>query len=127
MALILGLAHINLSLPGIAGIVLSIGMAVDANVIIFERMKEELRAGKTIKAGVEAGFSKAFSAILDSNITTIITCVVLYCSGIGTVTGFAITLGIGVIVSMFTAIIITKFLLKQLVRLNITNRKLFCA
>lgn len=127
MCLILGAAHINLSLAGIAGIVLSIGMAVDANVIIFERMKEELKLGKTIKAGVEAGFSKAFSAILDSNITTIITCVVLYCSGIGTITGFAITLGIGVVVSMFTAIVITKFLLKQLVRLNIKNRKLFCA
>ncbi len=126
IALVFGLTHVNLSLSGIAGIVLSIGMAVDANVIIFERMKEELRQGKTIKAGVDAGFSKAFSAILDSNITTIITCVVLYCSGIGTVTGFAITLGIGV-VSMLTAIVITKFLLKQLVRLNISNRKLFCA
>lgn len=124
---ILALAHVNLSLSGIAGIVLSIGMAVDANVIIFERMKEELKLGKTIKAGVEAGFAKAFSAIFDSNITTIITCVVLYLSGIGTITGFAITLGIGVVVSMFTAIVVTKFLLKHTVRLNISNRKLFCA
>ncbi len=125
IALVLGLARVNLSLSGIAGIVLSIGMAVDANVIIFERMKEEVKLGKTIKASVEAGFKKAFGAILDSNITTIITCIVLYLSGIGTVRGFAITLALGVIVSMLTAIIITKFLLKQLVNLNIKNRKLF--
>lgn len=126
ISLILGLMRVNLSLSGIAGIVLSIGMAVDANVIIFERMKEELKIGKTIKASVDAGFKKAFSAILDSNITTIITCVVLYFSGIGTIRGFAVTLGLGVVVSMFTAIIVTKFLLKQLVGLNVKNRKLFC-
>ena len=126
ISLVLGLMRVNLSLSGIAGIVLSIGMAVDANVIIFERMKEELKIGKTIKASVDSGFKKAFSAILDSNITTIITCVVLYFSGIGTIKGFAVTLGLGVVVSMFTAIVITKFLLKQLVGLNIKNRKLFC-
>lgn len=125
IGLVLGLARVNLSLSGIAGIVLSIGMAVDANVIIFERMKEELKLGKTIKAAVEAGFKKAFSAILDSNITTIITCVVLYLSGIGTIRGFAVTLALGVIVSMFTAITITKFLLNQVVSLNIKNRKIF--
>ena len=125
IAMVLGLARVNLSLSGIAGIVLSIGMAVDANVIIFERMKEEMKLGKTIKASVEAGFKKAFGAIFDSNITTIITCVVLYLSGIGTIRGFAVTLALGVIVSMFTAITITKFLLKQLVNLNIKNRKLF--
>lgn len=125
IALVLGFFKINLSLSGIAGIVLSIGMAVDANVIIFERMKEELKLGKTIKASVESGFKKAFSAILDSNITTIITCVVLYISGISTIKGFAITLGLGVIVSMFTAIVVTKFLLKQVVNLNIKNRGLF--
>lgn len=125
IGLVLGVARVNLSLSGIAGIVLSIGMAVDANVIIFERMKEELKLGKTIKASVDAGFKKAFSAILDSNITTIITCVVLYLSGIGTIRGFAVTLALGVVVSMFTAITITKFLLKQLVHLNINNRKLF--
>lgn len=127
IALVLGLFRINLSLSGIAGIVLSIGMAVDANVIIFERIKEELRLGKTIKATVESGFHKAFSAILDSNITTIITCVVLYLSGIGTVRGFAVTLGLGVVVSMLTAVVITKFLLKQLVHLNIKNRNSICA
>ncbi len=125
IALVLGAFKVNLSLSGIAGIVLSIGMAVDANVIIFERMKEELKLGKTIRASVEAGFNKAFSAILDSNITTIITCVVLYISGIGTVTGFAVTLGLGVVVSMFTAIVITKFLLRQLVGIGVSNRSLF--
>lgn len=127
IALVLGLFRINLSLSGIAGIILSIGMAVDANCIIFERVKEELRLGKTIKATVEAGFHKAFSAIFDSNLTTIITCVVLYISGIGTVRGFAITLGLGVVVSMLTAVVITKFLLKQLVHLNIKNRNALCA
>ena len=126
IGLAMGIMHTNLSLSGIAGIVLSIGMAVDADCIIFERMKEELRTGKTIKASVESGFNKAFSAILDSNVTTIITCVVLYISGIGTVTGFATTLGVGVVLSMFTAIVITKFLLKQLVNIGIKNRSLFC-
>ncbi len=125
IGLAMGLFHINLSLSGIAGIVLSIGMAVDADCIIFERMKEELRLGKTIKASVAAGFDKAFSAILDSNITTIITCVVLLWSGISTVKGFATTLAIGVILSMFTAIVITKFLLKQLVGIGIEKRSLF--
>ena len=127
IALILGLLRVNLSLSGIAGIITSLGMAVDANVIIFERMKEELKNGKSIKAAVDSGFNKAFSAILDSNVTTIISCVVLYLSGIGTIRGFAVTLGMGVVVSMFTAIVVTKFLLKQLVNLNIKNRKLFCA
>lgn len=127
IALVLGLMRVNLSLSGIAGIITSLGMAVDANVIIFERMKEELNLGKTIKASVEAGFNKAFSAILDSNVTTIITCVVLYLSGIGTIRGFAITLGLGVVISMFTAIVVTKFLLKQLVNLNLKNRKLYGA
>lgn len=126
ICLAMGLFRVNLSLSGIAGVVLSIGMAVDADCIIFERMKEELRAGKSIRASVEAGFSKAFSAIIDSNITTIISCVVLYMSGIGTVTGFATTLGIGVVLSMFTAIVITKFLMKQLVNFGIRNKSLFC-
>ncbi len=125
ISIAMGLFEINLSLSGIAGIILSIGMAVDADCIIFERMKEELALGKTIKAGVESGFKKAFSAILDSNITTIISCVVLYISGIGTVTGFATTLGIGVVLSMFTAIVITKALLKSLVGVGIKNRSLF--
>ncbi|MBQ3427518.1 MAG: protein translocase subunit SecD [Clostridia bacterium] len=125
ICLAMGVFHVNLSLSGIAGIVLSIGMAVDADCIIFERIKEELVLGKSIRAAVDSGFSKAFSAILDSNVTTIISCVVLYMSGIGTVTGFATTLGIGVILSMFTAILITKFLLKNLVNTGIENRNLF--
>lgn len=125
ISLAMGIFRVNLSLSGIAGIILSIGMAVDADCIIFARMKEEMRLGKTIKASVEAGFTKAFSAILDSNVTTIISCVVLYISGIGTVTGFATTLGIGVILSMFTAIVITKFLMRQLVNIGIRNRSLF--
>lgn len=127
ISLAMGIFRVNLSLSGIAGIVLSIGMAVDADCIIFERLKEEMRLGKTIKASVEASFDKAFSAIIDSNVTTIITCVVLYISGIGTVTGFATTLGIGVILSMFTAIVITKFLMRQLVGIGVTNRNLFCS
>lgn len=125
ICLVMGVFRVNLSLSGIAGIVLSIGMAVDADCIIFERMKEELKLGKTVRASVEAGFSKAFSAIIDSNITTIISCVVLYMSGIGTVTGFAVTLGIGVILSMFTAIVITKFLMRTLVNIGVRNKNLF--
>ena len=126
IGLAMGVLHTNLSLSGIAGIVLSIGMAVDADCVIFERVKEEMKAGKTIKASVESGFNKAFSAILDSNVTTIITCVVLYISGIGTVTGFATTLGIGVVLSMYTAIVITKFFLRTLVNVGIKNIALFC-
>lgn len=125
ICLAIGVFRVNLSLSGIAGIVLSIGMAVDADCIIFERVKEELAIGKSIRASVESGFSKALSAIVDSNITTIITCVVLYMSGIGTVTGFATTLGIGVILSMFTAIVITKILMRDLVNMGVTNKNLF--
>lgn len=125
ICLVMGAFRVNLSLSGIAGIILSIGMAVDADCIIFERMKEELVVGKTVRASVEAGFTKAFSAIIDSNITTIISCVVLYMSGIGTVTGFAVTLGIGVILSMFTAIIVTKFLMRNLVNIGVRNKSLF--
>ena len=89
-------------------------------------MKEELAIGKSIRASVESGFSKALSAIVDSNITTIITCIVLYMSGIGTVTGFATTLGIGVVLSMFTAIVITKILMRDVVNMGASNKKLFC-
>ena len=116
---------VQLTLPGIAGIVLSIGMAVDANVIIFERMKEEMRAGKTVRASVESGFKRAFSAILDSNITTIIAGLVLMIFGAGTIKDFAITLTIGVVCSMFTAIVVTGFLLRQMVGLNFTNHRLY--
>lgn len=113
--------RINLSLAGIAGIILSIGMAVDANVIIFERIKEELKLGKTIKTSVTSGFNRAFLAIIDANITTIIAAVVLYIFGTGTIQGFAITLAIGTVVSMFTAIFVTKYLLNLVVNLKIKN------
>ena len=113
-ALIFSLVRVNLSLPGIAGIILSIGMAVDANVIIFERIKEEMAAGKTVKSAIDSGFKRAFTAILDSNITTLIACGVLFFLGTGTIVGFATTLGIGVIVSMFTALTITHFLLNRM-------------
>ena len=122
---ILSAAHVNLSLPGIAGIILSIGMAVDANVVIFERMRDELSNGKTIRAAIDAGFNRAFSAILDSNITTLIAAFVLYFMGTGTVKGFALTLGIGVVLSMFTAVTVTKFLLKRMADFRITNPKLY--
>lgn len=112
--------RINLSLPGIAGIILSVGMAVDANVIIFERIKEGLNLGKTLKTAVQSGFNRAFLAIIDSNITTIIAAVVLYIFGTGTIQGFAVTLAIGTIVSMFTAIFVTKYL----VTLSINIKKL---
>lgn len=119
--------RINLSLPGIAGVILSIGMAVDANVIIFERMKEEFKLGKTLKASLDAGFNRALISIIDSNVTTIIAAVVLYFLGSGPIKGFAITLGCGVIISMFTAIFVSKFLLKALVDINIKNRFLYGA
>lgn len=126
-AVVLTLAHVNLSLPGIAGIILSIGMAVDANVIIFERIKEELKNGKTIRSSIDSGFSRAFTAIFDSNITTLIAAVVLYFFGSGTVVGFAMTLGIGVVISMFTALTVTHFLLNRLVDFKIRNPKLYGA
>ena len=118
---IMTLFRINLSLSGIAGIILSIGMAVDANVIIFERIKEELKLGKTLKTAVASGFNRAFIAIIDSNVTTIIAAVVLYIFGTGTIKGFAVTLAIGTLVSMFTAIFVTKYLLNLVVGLKIKN------
>ena len=99
---------VTLTLAGIAGFILSIGMAVDANILIFERTKEELRAGRTLFTAINSGFDRAFTSIFDSNMTTIITCTILYCLGTSIVKGFALTLAIGVIVSMFSAITITK-------------------
>lgn len=125
--IILSIFRVNLSLPGIAGIILSIGMAVDANVIIFERIKEELRLGKTLKASIEAGFHRAFSAILDSNMTTMIAAVVLYLFGTGTIVGFALTLGIGIVVSMFTALTVTRFLLNRMVDFKIKDIRFYGA
>ena len=112
---ILGIDAITLTLPGIAGFILSIGMAVDANILIFERIKEELRSGKTLRASIDSGFKRAFTAILDSNVCTMITCMVLYNFGTGPIRGFALTLGLGVLISMFTAITVTRTLLFALV------------
>ena len=109
---------VTLTLPGIAGFILSIGMAVDANILIFERVKEELRTGKTLRAAIDAGFKRAFTAIFDSNACTLITCSVLYYFGTGPIKGFALTLGIGVAVSMFTAITVTRTFLFALVGQN---------
>ncbi len=118
----------TLTLPGIAALILSVGMAVDANVIIFERLKEELKAGKTIRSAVDSAFKRAFTAIIDSNITTLIAGAVLYKFGTGPIRGFAVTLIIGIIASMFTAIIVTKFILKLIIGMDITNNsKLFGA
>ena len=125
--LVLVIFKVNLSLPGIAGIILSIGMAVDANVVIFERIKEELRAGKTLRSAIDSGFNRAFSAILDSNITTFIAAAVLYFFGKGTIVGFAITLGLGIILSMFTALTVTQMLLNSLVGMKVTNIRLYGA
>lgn len=98
----------TLTMPGIAGIVLTIGMAVDANVLIFERIREELTAGKTVRAAIEAGYTKAFTAIADANVTTILTAVVLYYFGTSAIRGFAVTLMIGLVINLFTAIVVTR-------------------
>ena len=112
------LLNATLTLPGIAGIILSIGMAVDANVLIFERFKEEIREGKTLRAAMDTGFSKAFDTILDGNLTTMIAAVVLFFLGTGPIKGFAITLIIGNIISMFTAVTVTRFLMRSLIHSN---------
>lgn len=116
----------TLTLPGIAGLILSAGMAVDANVIIFERIKEELGFGNTIRGAINAGFSKGFVAIFDSNLTTLIITGILFIFGTGPVKGFAVTLTIGTVASMFTAIVMTKVLLMVFVEVfHLTNPKLF--
>jgi len=102
--------HATLTLPGIAGIILTVGMAVDANVLIFERIREEMRTGKTIRASIDSGYNKAFRTILDANVTTLITAVVLYSFGTGPIKGFALTLSIGILASMFTAIVVTRLI-----------------
>ena len=111
MVICLNIFSVTLTLPGIAGIILSIGMAVDANVIIFTRIQEEIGTGKTVRSSIKLGFSKALSAIIDGNVTTIIAAIVLYFLGSGTVKGFAQTLAIGIILSMITALFVTKFIL----------------
>lgn len=117
---------VTLTLPGIAGIILSIGMAVDSNVIIFERMKEELRSGKSIRGAIDAGFSRALTSIIDANITTVIAGLVLFFLGAGTIKGFALTLMVGVMVSMFTAVFVTKKLMIMITSFKgCDNLKLF--
>lgn len=125
--IIISLFGITLTLPGIAGVVLSIGMAVDANVLIFERVREELKAGKSITNAFNNGFSRAMPAIIDSNVTTIIASIVLLVYGSGSVRGFAQTLIIGVVLSMFTAIFITRWIVKTFIGLGIKKPELYGA
>ncbi len=108
----------TLTLPGIAGFILTVGMAVDANVIIFERIKEELSNGKRLRAAIDAGFGRAFTAILDANVTTLITALVLFYYGTSSIRGFAVTLTLGILASMFTAIVVTRVLLTVIVDAN---------
>lgn len=125
VVLLLALTGAQLTLPGVAGIILGIGMAVDANVVIFERIREEVNVGRPLGSAIRKGFSNALSAIVDSNVTTIIAAVVLYAFGTGFVRGFALTLGIGVVTSLFTAVFITHKLLDIFADLGIKNQKLY--
>ena len=125
MVILLYAFEATLTLPGIAGIILSVGMAVDANVIIFARIREELGTGKTVQSSVKIGFSKALSAILDGNITTLIAALVLYFMGSGTIKGFSITLMIGIALSMFTALFVTKFLINVLYAIGVQSEKAY--
>jgi preprotein translocase subunit SecD len=118
----------TMTLPGIAGIILSMGVAVDANVLIFERFKEEFRSGKTLRAAMDAGFHRAFGTILDANVSVMITAAVLFLLGSGPIKGFAVTLGLGVVISMFTAITVSRSLLRMLIHANVVkNSKFFGA
>ena len=125
MVILLYAFEATLTLPGIAGIILSVGMAVDANVIIFARIREELATGKTVQSSIKIGFSKALSAILDGNITTLIAAIVLYLMGSGTIKGFSITLMLGIVLSMFTALFVTKFLINVLYALGVQSEKAY--
>jgi preprotein translocase subunit SecD len=113
---VLSVLQATLTLPGIAGIVLTIGMAVDANVLIFERIREEARLGKPPMSAVDSGYREAMRTIIDANVTTLIAAVLLYAFGSGPVRGFAVTLGIGILTSMFTAISLTRLLLSTWLR-----------
>lgn len=123
MLLGINIFEVTLTLPGIAGIILSIGMAVDANVIVFARIKEEIKDGMTVRSAIKSGFSKAFSAIIDGNITTLISAIVLIAMGSGSLKGFAYTLAMGIVVSMFTALVITKLLLNSLYAMGFQDVK----
>lgn len=125
MIFLLSAYQVTLTLSGVAGIVLSIGMAVDANVIIFARIKEELMAGKTVRSAMKEGFSKALSAIVDGNVTTLIAAAVLYWRGTGTIRGFAQTLALGIVLSMFTALFVTRFILNGMYDIGLTDSRLY--
>jgi protein-export membrane protein SecD len=117
--------HIVLTLAGIAGIILSIGMAVDANVLIFERMKEEMKKGKSLRTAAQTGFKRAWPSIRDGNATTLITSMILFIIGTSIIRGFAITLSLGIILSLFTAIVVTRWILNYLMGSPITQRNEF--
>ena len=119
------LIPVTLTLAGIAGVILSIGMAVDANVLIFERLKEELRSGRDLASAIDEGFARAWTSIRDSNISSIITCVILFWFGSSVIKGFALTLCIGIIISMFSAIVITRKFLKVVGKMDINGREWF--
>lgn len=123
--LCLNMFEITLTLPGIAGIILSIGMAVDANVIIFARIREEITAGKTVRSAIDDGFKKALSAIVDGNVTTLIAALVLALKGSGTVKGFAYTLALGIVISMFTALVVTRLILKAFFAIGLKDVKFY--
>ena len=125
VVLLLALTGAQLTLPGVAGIILGIGMAVDANVVIFERIREEMAVGRPLASSIKKGFSNALSAIVDANVTTVIAALVLYMFGTGTIRGFALTLGISVVTSMFTAVFVTHKLLDIFADLGVKNQKLY--
>ncbi|MCG2729805.1 MAG: protein translocase subunit SecD [Acetobacterium sp.] len=122
---VMSVMNVTLTLPGIAGLILTVGVAVDANVIIFSRIREEARLGKSLLTAIDNGFSKAFGTILDSNVTTLIAGFVLFFMGTGSVQGFAVTLILGIVVSMFTAVVITKKLVKLLIKTGLFNSNAF--
>lgn len=115
----------TLTLPGMAGIILSIGVAVDANVIIFERIKEELRSGKSLRASISTGFKRALPPIVDANVTTLISAAILYWKGTGPIQGFALALGLGVIISFISAVLVTRFLVNRLFEMGVVNTRLY--
>jgi preprotein translocase subunit SecD len=120
--------EVTMTLPGVAGFLLSLGMAVDANIIIYERLKEEIKSGKTLRSAIDAGFKRGFVAILDSNVTTLIAAAVLYYFGTGPIKGFALTLSIGILLSMFTAITMTRWILHLVAASNLArSNKLYGA
>ena len=125
IVILLDAFEITLTLPGIAGIILSIGMAVDANVIIFARIREEIAKGKTVKSAIDTGFKKATSAIVDGNVTTLIAALVLGVMGSGTIKGFAATLALGIVLSMFTAMVVTRLILKAFYAIGLQDMKLY--